>query len=268
MNDRSSLMRENVLESILVDPTILDSANWWFDVSWYGLLIAGAMTALAAFATVMFLFVQFWSSGVRDRHTEWRTSVLELQTAEAKRDTAEAQERIAQLNNETARLRDASLANAQAGRPNALAAGALRVTTERIALAQGLTTPTTTFSEAARSLSIIPKVNPFAGTRFDAIVTSSSIELGVLLGSLKAALNTAGWIEVNRSDEGMIKSSVGGASLITINVDTNKDPKLSEAAETLVSALNEEGIAAVVIPKTDTDPTNANVIHIVIGPKP
>src|ERR1700681_4789513 len=89
------------LESVPVDPTDLASANWWFDTSWYGLLIAGSVTAIMAAATVIFLFIQFWSSGIRERHTEWRTSALELQTAEAKRDTAGANERIAQLNNET-----------------------------------------------------------------------------------------------------------------------------------------------------------------------
>jgi hypothetical protein len=90
--------RETVLESVPVDSALLQSANWWFDASWYGILVAGAITALAAFATVTFLFVQFWSSGIRDRHSEWRTSALELETAQAKKETATANERIAALN--------------------------------------------------------------------------------------------------------------------------------------------------------------------------
>jgi hypothetical protein len=93
-----------------VEPALLDRANWWFGVSWYGLLIAGLITALAAFATVGFLFAQFWSSSVRDRQSEWRTSTLELQRAEAKKDTAAANERIAELNNETERLKADNLA--------------------------------------------------------------------------------------------------------------------------------------------------------------
>ena len=56
-----------------VDPQLLERANWWFDVSWYGLLLAGGATALAAAATVVFLFLQFWSSGVRERQSDWRT---------------------------------------------------------------------------------------------------------------------------------------------------------------------------------------------------
>ncbi|MGA2842816.1 MAG: hypothetical protein ABSG18_22165, partial [Steroidobacteraceae bacterium] len=63
---------ETTLESLSVDPTLLESANRWFDISWYGLLIAGGFTAVAAFATVFFLFIQFWSSGVREHQTELR----------------------------------------------------------------------------------------------------------------------------------------------------------------------------------------------------
>jgi hypothetical protein len=91
----SATMRETVLESLPVDPALLESANVWFDRSWYGLLICGTGTALAAAATVGFLFVQYWSSGVKERHTEWRTSVVELETAKA--------------NKETEKLRDANL---------------------------------------------------------------------------------------------------------------------------------------------------------------
>jgi hypothetical protein len=111
---------------------------------------------------VAFLFAQFWSSGIRERQTEWRTSVLELQTAEAKKETAEAQERIAQLNNETARLRDSALASVQAGRSNALAVESNRSVTEVLAVAQGLVKRETT-SEATRAVYIIEKVAPFAG---------------------------------------------------------------------------------------------------------
>jgi hypothetical protein len=64
----------------------------------------------------------------------------------------------------------------------------------------------------------------------------------------------------------MTKSSVGGAALVRIELDASKDPELLDAAETLASALNAEGIAATVNLKTETDTTN--VIHILVGPKP
>jgi hypothetical protein len=191
-------------------------------------------------------------------------------------DRMASSERIAQLNNETARLRakeqlvdDALLANAQAAREVAFAAQQNGVTAERLALAQGLITPGQ-MSEAARSLSIVQKVSPFAGKQFDAVTTSNRIDLGVFLRSLRAALTTAGWIEVDRGDIGerqREQSNFGDPVLVTIHADSTRDLQLLDAAETLASALNAEGIAATVNPKTETD-TNANVIHILVGPKP
>ena len=110
-----------VVESLPVDPSLLDRANWWFDISWYGLLWAGAVTAVAACATVTFLFLQFWSGGIRDRQSEWRTSSLELQTENAKKETARlsaeaetARKSIAEANaaGEAAKA-DAAKANAE-----------------------------------------------------------------------------------------------------------------------------------------------------------
>jgi hypothetical protein len=49
-------------------------------------------------------------------------------------------------------------------------------------------------------------------------------------------------------------------------VDASKDSGLLDAAKTLASALNAEGIAATVNPTTETNATN--VIHILVGPKP
>lgn len=86
----------------------------------------------------------------------------------------------------------------------------------------------------------------------------------------RRALISAGWIEVDRSDIGATpreQSSVGGPGLVEIHVDASKDPELLNAAEALASALNAEGIAATVNPKTETDTANTNVIDILIGPK-
>ena len=125
--------RETTLELLSVDPALSELANRWFDISWYGILIAGGFTALAAFATVFFLFVQFWSSGVRERQTDWRTATLELETGKAKAELAKANADIASANAEiaeakkqTANLekdaaearRDMAAANARAAEAN------------------------------------------------------------------------------------------------------------------------------------------------------
>jgi hypothetical protein len=180
-------------------------------------------------------------------------------------DRRAAEERIAQLNNETARLRDASSANAEAGRANAIAAQSVLATAEALAVAQGLISRERA-GEAVRCLYIVSKVAPFAGKQFD--ITSSDIALEALRESLRQALKLAGWIETGDAgaDHGR-QSSIGGAALIQLHVDATIS-ELWEAAETLASALNAEGIAAIVISKTETDSTNANVIHILISPKP
>jgi hypothetical protein len=178
-------------------------------------------------------------------------------------DRLAASERIAQLNNETARLRDAAGANAIANQANL-------TTAEVMAFALGAVT-LEKLSEAAKSFQIILKVAPFAGKQFDAVVTSSNLELGALLLSLRHALKAAGWIEVDRSDGGAIhryreQSSVGGPARVSIHVDASK-PELWEAAQALASALNAEGIEALANQTSTPDASNANAIHILVGPK-
>ena len=236
-----------------MSPELAEAVSWWANWILVGALVVGV---LATYAVVV-------SGNIRDSNL--------------KRELTASGERIARLKHETARLRakerfvdEALLSSAQSGRANALAATALRTLTEEIAISQGLMISGNA-SEAARSLRIIPKVTPFAGKQFDAVATSSNIELETLLGSLAAALRAAGWIEVNRGDAAAIhpeQSSVGGAGLVRIDVDGSKDAKLLEAAETLASALNAEGIMASVNPKITPDTTNANVIHILIDPTP
>jgi hypothetical protein len=122
-----------VLFSASIWDVSLDTANKWFNVSWYGILIAGAATAVTAVATVIFLIVQFWSSSIRDTYAELRTSDIEergkLATLkikeselaiseavrkaaeanrrgeEAKRDAAAAHERAAFLERDSAQAR-------------------------------------------------------------------------------------------------------------------------------------------------------------------
>jgi hypothetical protein len=202
-------------------------------------------------------------------------AVVQLQRHEAR----ESAEKNAFLNNETAKLHaqnaltsDALLTNAHAGKSNAITGLATQTIAERIALAQGLVDPKS-ISEAGRSLSIIPKVTSFAGKKFDAVVTSIDIELGTLLIALKNALTIAGWIEIARSDPtagvGILSMDrASGPALVRIEVGASEDPALLDAAKSLASALNEEGIAATVSPKAESDPANASVIHILVGAKP
>jgi hypothetical protein len=57
----------------------------------------------------------------------------------------------------------------------------------------------------------------------------------------------------------------GGPALVSVSVDASEDVDLLVAAEALASALDAEGIAAMVNQNTDT---NTDVIHIRVGSKP
>ena len=237
--------------SLPVANHIADVANWFF----IGSLVVGVVSTI--------LIV--WMAGVKEAYWD--------------QDRDAAQVRIAELNNETARLRanelkvlDSLLANAHAGRANALAAEATRSVTEAIAIGQGLVKREAA-SETTRVLYIVSKVAPFAGKKFDAVVTSSSISLGGFLGSLKSALKQAGWIEIEQDDPaagvGVFSMERGGSpALVRIDVDASKDSELMQAANALASALIAEGIAATVEPKAETDAANDSMIHIFVGPKP
>ncbi len=79
--------------------------NKWFDISWYGILISGTLTALAAFAGVVFLVVQFWYSSIRDKYSEIRTLEIEergkqaeLKIREAQKSIIESDRKIAEAN--------------------------------------------------------------------------------------------------------------------------------------------------------------------------
>jgi hypothetical protein len=111
---------------------------------------------------------------------------------------------------------------------------------------------------------IVSKVKPFVGKQFDhdVDITSNDLERVGLGGAIGAVLEKAGWVKIARGQ----RSSIASVRGVIIEVDASKDPELLKAAETLSSALNAEGIAAIVNPKTEPDATN--VIHILVGPKP
>jgi len=186
-------------------------------------------------------------------------------------DRAASRERIAQLNNETAHLRakeflvdEALLANARTGDLNAIASNAGFVANELLAFRQGAIDQED-LSEAARALLIIPKLEPFAGKQFDAIVTSGDLGLVTFFNSLRHTLKKAGWIEVSPvRPTNQEQSNGGGSVFVSIHVDRTE---LLDAANALASALKTEGIAAAVDPKTDNDAVMVSVIHVLVGPR-
>jgi hypothetical protein len=101
----------------------LHTANRWFDISWYGLLGAGCIAALAALATVAFLLLQFWSSAIREKHVALDIAGAAKEAALANEGAAKANERAASLEKESEMLRGENLALQNIMRPRRLPIG-------------------------------------------------------------------------------------------------------------------------------------------------
>lgn len=96
---------------------MLDWAEKWYAFSWWGISAAGAVTTLGAFATVIFIILQWRTSTIRDAETGRRMSGYETREIDtkaaletAKAGLAEASARIAQSE---ARAREAELNSAR-----------------------------------------------------------------------------------------------------------------------------------------------------------
>jgi hypothetical protein len=176
---------------------------------------------------------------------------------------------LAQLNNETASLRAMQPLVTDALKSAFDASKSLGLTTNFLMrLVQALMTVANPGIEIPGFLSpeqqahISSKTERFAGTKFDAeIDLSSDVERLMLEGSLIVALEKAGWVKVSEPLQSKIN-----AQGVVINFVTGDDPELLNAAVALASALNAEGIAATVDPKTETDITASKTIHILVGP--
>jgi hypothetical protein len=188
----------------------LETANRWYDTSWYGLLISGVVAALAATATVTFLFLQFWSSGVREKYTELRTSTLESQSKRAEADLATAQANIASAN---ARALEAQAALAKFKAPRVL-------------------TP-------QQQTTIAEKLKRFADTKFDAgMGPKGDPEPLYILRNIIATLSSARWVQVAWTGGGEIYTEapmlpVGLTTVTNVIVDVHPEPKDNIAAAEL-----------------------------------
>ena len=243
--------RETTLESLPVDPALLESANRWFDISWYGLLIAGGFTALAAFATVFFLFVQFWSSGIRERETEWRTATLELQTGKAKAELAKANADIASANAEIAEAKkqtaslekDAAEARRDIAAANARAAEAnQKAEAERLdRLKQELRIAPQDLAGQPRS-ELVALFRSFGAQSVDVFeyAEGSSPDTAPFAQTMIAVFTEAGW-------RARYWTTIGGAGVVTgvvVATRQGSDENIEGAANSIVLGLRHWDFAA------------------------
>src|SRR5262245_60910879 len=85
--------KERDVDTAPVSPELLEAATRWYSRSWSSLIGL-------ELGTVAIALIQFWSSGVLDRHTDWRTKNLERETAQANESAALANKRAAELQKE------------------------------------------------------------------------------------------------------------------------------------------------------------------------
>jgi hypothetical protein len=76
---------------VAVEPSLLEWAEYWYPISWKGVLAGGVITAIGACATIAFLLLQWRTTTIREEQSDWRTTVLEADTAKAKAELGLAQ---------------------------------------------------------------------------------------------------------------------------------------------------------------------------------
>jgi hypothetical protein len=97
---RIAMVSENKKGSrpVSIDPALLEWADYWYPISWKGVLAGGLITAVGACATIVFLLLQWRTTGIREAQSEWRTASLETQTAQANAALGVARADIAKAN--------------------------------------------------------------------------------------------------------------------------------------------------------------------------
>jgi hypothetical protein len=214
-------------------------ADWWYDLSWKGVIGFGAVAAFATAATMVFAVLQFWSHGVRDQRAEERSKSIEIQLGEANARAAKSSERVAEL--ELAR------AKVEARQPS-------RTLTQ------------TQQGELTRKLS------GFKDVRGTIVASPSTPESEMFASALLGPLNAAGWsITLARAgpDTAILhpKGVVVQYPMDIARVTIRKGGRLTAPPgpwDPLVDALNEAGIAAAALPWPMQAPNN---IAIVINEK-
>ena len=248
---------------VAVEPSLLEWAEYWYPISWKGVLVGGLITAIGACATIAFLLLQWRTTTIREEQSDWRTTVLEAETAKAREGTAKANERIAELVNQSEQLRkDTELAAARA------AEAELKLAEFRKGRSIG----------PLEADKIIASLKPFAGTKFDIGHAPSGREQWDFLWLLEPVFPKADWVFVNW--EGPQKFSklnwtmewhwYGVANVLNVSIELTPEhrSKLLPAAEALAKVLNDIGIAAEVEdhPISGTSAT-ADAIHILVREK-
>jgi hypothetical protein len=215
-----------------LDPAQLDWAEYWYPISWKGVLAGGIITAIGACATIAFLLLQWRTTSIREDQSEWRTSTLEMQTAQAnaalgaaQADIARANLQIAEAKKQTAAL-EKDTANARKGIVEANA----RALEAQAELAR---------FKAPRSISeadkpaIISALSNFAGTKVAIYILGDGPEPNDLGAAISGVLTQSRWVPLSWNWSG-----AGAAAGVIVLFKPGTEGEFGSACDALVAAFN------------------------------
>jgi hypothetical protein len=214
----------------------LHTAEWLFSASNVALIIGLVLTAVATVAAV-------WMANVRDKYLRAELSEAQQRIAEADAAGEAAKAAAAEAN---ARAAEAALALERFKEPRIL-------------------TP-------SQEEYLISRIQPFAGQRYNASLSSAAFDARLLYEVLHRALTAAGWVWFD--PVGLVignpPAAVMAGQLPGVNIVVMPGPRASDfapAARALAAALNTTGIAAEAR-VSDRPIDKPDVIRIAIGLKP
>lgn len=224
-------------KSVPLDPTLLDWAEYWYPISWKGVLAGGIITAVGACATIAFLLLQWRTTSIREEQSEWRTSTLELQTAqanaalgEAQADIAKANLQIAEAKKQTAAL-EKDTANARKGIVEANA----RALEAQAELARFKAPRSIAEADKAAMISLLSK---FAGTKVAIYILGDGPEPNGLGRAINDVLTQSQWVPLIWNWSG-----AGAVAGVVVLFKAGTEGEVGSACDALVTALSGARIA-------------------------
>jgi hypothetical protein len=177
---------------------------------------------------------------------------FELDIARARKGAADALERAAKAEENLGKARKyAAVANERAANAEK----------ETAILKQRFADRTLTDAQVA---AIAGKLRPFAGQEFDVTPYWELKESMAIANRIANALSLAGWKYTPPKQPGFL---LGGRVAVLVYIHPAATEETKKAADSLVSALNEQGIASEIRQQSPANPID-NRLHLVIGTKP
>jgi len=245
-----------------IDSSLLEWAEYWYPVSWKGLLVLGAVTAIAAVGTIIFFALQWRTTVIRERQGDWRTAQLEIAAGNANERAAKLEKQAAE-SNERAKSLEKAIAEANARQKEAEL---------KVAFLEKKVVPRVINPDGAAA--IVEKLKQLPPMPF-AIESDPAAEYG-FVNSLVELLQKIGWKWQSYSASlvtipmGNIEMSNSNESGVQIRINRARLADFKDAAQALAFALTgalSASVGPVVDPPNSPAACSPDAIHIEIRRK-